>query len=223
MKGNTQKLIEKLRGVPASVVFDALTIPAYNLGYRPDKIFMSNIRSLFDLDEPIIGPALTIKNELSRDRPAQKDWNIGFKAIDEANPGDFVVIEGNGDPKISLLGDIMALRCKKRGVKGVVLDGGCRDVATIKELKLPIFAMGTAVMGSSHYLKTISSNVPVRCGGLQVSPKDIIVGDSDGVVVIPYDVDMFKVAEIVEKLLKEEERARKLLEEGRPLVEAYLL
>ena len=83
-----------------------------------------------------------------------------------------------------MFGDIMALACKIKGIAGVVIDGGCRDIEEIEALGFPLFARGVNPGG------TIKENLgvigePIQCGGVLVAPGDIVVGDRDGVVVIP--------------------------------------
>jgi regulator of RNase E activity RraA len=105
-------------------------------------------------------------------------------ALDIAKPGDVLVINANGEVNRSVFGDILAEICLKRGVRGVVIDGAVRDVDSIIEFKLPVFARGTCPTGpAKHGPGTVGR--PVACGHVVCSAGDVVVGDSDGVIIIP--------------------------------------
>lgn len=98
------------------------------------------------------------------------------------------MIEARGESGSGTLGDILALRAKHNGAAGVVTDGGIRDYAAVKEIGLPVFTQGAhpAVLGRKHV--PWESDVAIACGNATVLPGDIIVGDDDGVIVIPLDI-----------------------------------
>lgn len=115
-------------------------------------------------------------------------FNAQKQAFDTVQPGEVLVIGAHGDPASGTLGDVLALRAKVRDAAGVVTDGGIRDSAAVTEIGLPVFSRGAhpAVLGRRHV--PWSSDVPVACGDTTVIPGDIIVGDDDGVIVIPRDI-----------------------------------
>lgn len=105
-------------------------------------------------------------------------------ALDIAQPGDVLVINANGEVNRSVFGDILAEIALKRGVRGVVIDGAVRDVDSIIEFGLPVFARGICPAGpSKHGPGTVGQ--PVACGHLVCCAGDVIIGDNDGVIVVP--------------------------------------
>lgn len=116
------------------------------------------------------------------------------KALLEAKPGDVLVVDGDNDTHGALLGELMALQCKVNGFAGVVIDGCVRDYRGLGELGFPVFARYvTPRVGTNRRLGEVQTDV--SCGGLVVHPGDWIMGDDDGVVVIPKE----RLDEIVEK------------------------
>ncbi|WP_223881313.1 fumarylacetoacetate hydrolase family protein [Nesterenkonia ebinurensis] len=111
--------------------------------------------------------------------------NAQKRAFDAVIEDEVIVIEARGETGSGTLGDILALRAKARGAAGVVTDGGVRDYATVAEIDLPVFTVGAhpAVLGRRHV--PWDTDLTIACGGATVQPGDVIVGDDDGVVVIP--------------------------------------
>lgn len=112
-------------------------------------------------------------------------YNAQKRAFDAVEEGEIIVIEARGDASTGTLGDILALRALTRGAAGVITDGGVRDFDAVAEIGLPVFSQGAhpSVLGRKHVPWDI--DVTIACGGAAVQPGDIIVGDSDGVIVIP--------------------------------------
>lgn len=112
-------------------------------------------------------------------------YNAQKRAFDAVDEGEIIVIEARGDATTGTLGDILALRARARGAVGVVTDGGVRDFDAVAEIGLPVFSQGAhpSVLGRRHVPWEV--DVTVSCGGATVQPGDIIVGDGDGVIVIP--------------------------------------
>lgn len=112
-------------------------------------------------------------------------YNAQKRAFDAVDDGEIIVIEARGDATTGTLGDILALRAQVRGAAGVVTDGGVRDFDAVAEIGLPVFSQGAhpSVLGRRHVPWDV--DVTIACGGATVQPGDIIVGDGDGVIVIP--------------------------------------
>ena len=112
-------------------------------------------------------------------------YNAQKRAFDAVGEGEIIVIEARGDDSTGTLGDIMALRAQTRGAAGVVTDGGVRDFDAVAASGFPVFSRGAhpAVLGRKHVPWEV--DVTIACGGAAVQPGDIIVGDGDGVIVIP--------------------------------------
>lgn len=111
--------------------------------------------------------------------------NAQKRAIEELRPGHVLVMDARRDTSAGTLGDILALRARTRGAAGVVTDGGLRDSVAVTDLGLPVYHGGEhpSVLGRRHV--PWDSGVPIACGGALVQPGDLIVGDADGVVVVP--------------------------------------
>ncbi|WP_353710669.1 hypothetical protein [Arthrobacter sp. K5] len=124
-----------------------------------------------------VGPALTV---LTR----EGDNLAIHRALDDAEPGDILVINALGGTTRAVFGDLLAEICLAAGIAGVVIDGLTRDRAAIKELGLPVWARGVSPAGPAKYGPG-SVSVPVACGGTVVNPGDLITADDDGVAVIP--------------------------------------
>ena len=106
-------------------------------------------------------------------------------AIESVEPDDVLVMEARGEPHAGTIGDIYAMRVKMRGGAGVVTDGALRDTPGIAEIDLPVYhgASHGATFGRHH--TALDSQLPIVCAGVTVFPGDIVVGDSEGVAVIP--------------------------------------
>lgn len=106
-------------------------------------------------------------------------------AIEKISPGQALVIDCRGDRRAGALGDILTLRMKKRGIEAVVTDGPVRDSAALIKIGLPVFCSGKAAPASLNQHFGADQQCAIACGGATVFPGDIMIGDSDGVVVLP--------------------------------------
>jgi 2-keto-4-pentenoate hydratase/2-oxohepta-3-ene-1,7-dioic acid hydratase in catechol pathway/regulator of RNase E activity RraA len=113
------------------------------------------------------------------------ELNAQKAAIESIGPDEVLVIDARGEAGAGTIGDILVARALARGATGIVTDGGLRDSPTVSELEIPTYfqAPHAAVLGLLHY--PLESNVPVACAGTLVLPGDVIVGDAEGVIVIP--------------------------------------
>jgi regulator of RNase E activity RraA/2-keto-4-pentenoate hydratase/2-oxohepta-3-ene-1,7-dioic acid hydratase in catechol pathway len=111
--------------------------------------------------------------------------NAQKRAIEQIRPGEILVIEARGEPTAGTIGDILALRAQVRGAAGIVTDGAIRDSAALAALDIPVYhtAVHPAVLGRRHV--PWETDVTVACAGVTIQPGDILVGDADGVVVLP--------------------------------------
>ena len=117
-------------------------------------------------------------------RPHGTDLSAVFAAIDLAEPGDVLVVEGPGAPAVAFWGENASLAARARGAVGVVLAAPCRDVAAHPRWAFPVFATGATPRGGV-FGERGEVQVPVVVGGLAVHPGDAVVGDENGVVVVP--------------------------------------
>ncbi len=160
------------------------------------------------LGDFLCGPAFTAKC-------CPGDMLTALKALDDISEGQILVIDGGGITKFSLFGDLMAMQARLKKVAGVVVDGAIRDVKSIRAEGLPVFCRGIVTKAGTA-TRLGEKNVPVVCGGVIVNPGDWIVGDDDGVVVIPKE----KVEKIIidaEETLKREAIIREAIEQGKSI------
>ena len=122
------------------------------------------------------GPAFTVEVRAG-------DNLMIHAAIAMARPGDVLVIDGKGDTSCALMGSIMLNACKKLGLAGVVIDAAVRDTDELRELGFPVYAVGANPNGPTKFIPG-RINWPISCGGVAISPGDLIVGDADGVVAV---------------------------------------
>jgi 3-hexulose-6-phosphate synthase/6-phospho-3-hexuloisomerase len=150
----------------------------------------------------IVGTAVTVQTFAG-------DWAKSVEAIDLAGPGNVIVIY-NGSNDIAPWGGLATLSCKNRGIEGVVIDGAVRDVDEIRAMKYPVFA--SAIVPNAGEPKGMGEiNAEITCGSQTVRPGDYIVGDENGVVVVPKD----RAYEIAKRAKMVEETESRLYEEIR--------
>jgi regulator of RNase E activity RraA/2-keto-4-pentenoate hydratase/2-oxohepta-3-ene-1,7-dioic acid hydratase in catechol pathway len=134
--------------------------------------------------------------------------NAQKRAIEAIRPGEVLVIEARGDPTAGTIGDILALRAQVRGAVGLVTDGAIRDSTALAGLQIPVYhaAVHPAVLGRRHV--PWETGVTVACAGVTIQPGDILVGDADGVIVLPPD----RAAELLAEA-REQERQEQFVAE----------
>lgn len=165
IKRAPKELIEGFKGVPVANIADNMN----RMSCMDAKIRPIN-------EVPLLGPAFTIKV-----RPG--DNLMLHKALDLAEPGDILVVDAQGDLTNSIMGELMVLWARKKGIAGFIIDGAIRDIGTLKKMDIPIYAAGVTP-GGPYKDGPGEINVPITCGGVVVQPGDILVGDEDGIVVI---------------------------------------
>jgi len=148
------------------------------------------------------GRALTVKIPVG-------DNLAVLKAIRVAKPGDVIVIDAKGDQYRAIAGDFVVGMAQTLGVSAIVVDGVIRDIIGVKKLNFPVFSRGTSVAASGKF-GIGEINIPISCGGTAVNPGDIIVGDADGVVVIPESEAQSILEQSIDKLRKDELREEKV-------------
>ncbi|WP_406691233.1 fumarylacetoacetate hydrolase family protein [Saccharopolyspora sp. ID03-671] len=179
------ELTEEMRAKLEKVAVATLSAQLRKRGY--DQLSIDGVRT----NKPgskLIGRARTLRFVPAREdlfRSHGGGYNAQKRTFDSLGPGDVLVVEARGERGSGTVGDILALRAQVRGATGIVTDGGVRDHTAVAELEIPTFSNGPhpAVLGRKHV--PWDNDITVACGGATVQPGDVIVGDDDGVLVIP--------------------------------------
>lgn len=175
---------DKLKTVSTATISTIL----FKRGLRSQ--FIQDVKPLNPDQPTMVGEAYTL-----RYIPAREDLNPitvfqdpnhpQRKAVDECPPGAVMVIDSRKDARAASAGSILVTRLMKRGAAGVVTDGGFRDAAEIARLDIPSFHQRPSAPTNLTHHQAIDINVPIGCGDVAVFPGDVVVGDREGVVVIP--------------------------------------
>jgi len=213
------KTQEHLMGVSTATLCTAL----FKRGLRNQ--FIQDVRPLQPGLPNMVGPAYTL-----RYIPAREDLNpISVfqdrahpqrKAVEECPPGAVFVIDSRKDARAASAGSILVTRLMKRGVAGVVTDGGFRDSPEIARLPFPAYHSRPSAPTNLTVHQALDINVPIGCGDAPVWPGDICVGDGEGVVVIPAHLADEIAAEAVEMTAFEDFVTEKV-NEGRSILGLY--
>ena len=182
-----QETIERLREVSTATLCTQL----FKRGLRNQV--MQGVPRLTPNSPTMVGEAFTLRNI-----PAREDLDhIGVydnpehpqrKAIESAPPGYVLVLDCRGETRAASGGQILTTRLQQRGAAGLVSDGPIRDSGAISKMDFPVFCAGGSAPLNLIRHHAVDLNVPIGCGGVAVYPGDVIVGDDEGVVVIPQNL-----------------------------------
>lgn len=170
-------LLEGFRHVEVASVSDALE----QLTGR--RMYMSHrMRPIFPTKFAGFAVTVSLKKEANDDPNALSGM---LAAIDQGSRDSVYVMVVEDGADIAGMGGLMGTAMYAREYAGAVIDGGVRDVAHLKKINFPVYALGVVPSTSVHHYRFAGSNIPVVCDGVEVKPADIIVADQDGVVVVP--------------------------------------
>ncbi|MEM2788875.1 MAG: RraA family protein [Candidatus Bathyarchaeia archaeon] len=212
-------LISRFRSIRVADVVDALD----RFGFHEKTLVSRDIRPIYS-GTRIAGLALTVQarkvqEEIPSMSPEEYDkyaeeWYRVRANYDlfmrSAGPGTIIAINCDGCLDVGFWGSMIALVAKAKGVEGVVLDGGCRDTWEIQRIRFPVFcrAIGRTEVVGRLEIKPEFINIPVSIGGVTVNPGDIVVGDDDGVVVVPRKIAL-QVVERAERQMAMDRASQK--------------
>ena len=162
-------MVDRFRKLPVANVSDSMSrLSAGGASLRP-----------MHSGGPMAGPAFTVKT-----RPG--DNLMVHKALDVADAGDVLVVDAGGDLTNAIIGEIMSAYARQRGLAGIVINGAIRDADSIRASAFPVFAAGVTHRGP-YKDGPGEINVPVAIDGMVIEPGDLVLGDGDGLLCIPYD------------------------------------
>lgn len=171
------------------------------------------------LDMRVAGPAFTMlgRPERSTDRSIRK----GVKAVDAVRPHTVVVMDTSGEEITGHWGELLTNGTLVRGGTGAVIDGGVRDTAAILELKFPVFCKFRSPADAKGRWNVVDFDCPVTLGGVPVRPGDFILGDADGVVVIPQALAVDVLLE-AEQVVADENEVRRRVRNKESVADLYM-
>jgi 4-hydroxy-4-methyl-2-oxoglutarate aldolase len=189
---NMDSIVKKFRNIPTTCISDAMD--GLNNLHPSIKPLKEELK--------LAGRACTVKIPVG-------DNLAVLKAIREAKNGEVLVVDAKGDQYRAIAGDFVVGMAQTLGIGGLVVDGVIRDIVGIKELNFPVFCKGTTVAASGK-AGIGEVNVPISCGGISIQPGDLIIGDADGVVVIPQTMEQEVLVKSLEKWRKDQQRETKI-------------
>ena len=198
---NETDIMERLRELDTTLLCD---------GSAENISMDQRIKPISD-DYLIVGPAFTVRSKAG-------DSKAVSKALEMAGPGVVIVVDADGTDYNAVWGDVKSLIAQVKGIEGVVIDGSARDLKDCRKVGFPVFSK-YIVSRASRKEHEGEQNVPVICGGLEVNPGDIIVGDANGVVAIRPD----RLEEVIQKADAKKLKVEGLIEKiRRGEIEDYL-
>lgn len=219
MSGLTTPIRDVLARVPISAISTVLS----RLGIR--HACMYGVHSANPNNARMVGQAFTLRyiparEDLDHMASVSRDDALQRQALEQCLPGHVLVIDARGDCRTACAGDMFVTRLMQRGCAGIVTDGGLRDVGAIGRLAIPAFLQAPAAPPTfiAHHAADI--DVPIACGGVAVYPGDVLVGDEDGVVVIPLAM-VDEVAAGAQEIVDYDEFVDERLAAGASLIGLY--
>lgn len=210
--GFLARIREKLYTAVLSDVLDGLGFrgQAMSPGIRP-------------LDESLVlaGFARTgVYREVYHTAPDINPYELEIALIDDLKPDDVPVFGCGGSRRIAPWGELLSTASRARGAAGCVTDGMVRDIRAIRALRFPVFHGGIAPLDSKGRGMVAEIDVPIECAGVVITPGDLVLGDADGVVIVPRDVEDEALAGAFAKVFGED-RTRDELAAGVKLKDVF--
>lgn len=147
-------------------------------------------------------------------------YELEITLVDSLRPGDIPVFACGTSGRVAPWGELLSTAARVRGAAGALMDGGVRDVKAIRAMGFPVFHGGIAPLDSKGRGRVAQIDVPIECAGVAVRPGDLILGDADGVIVVPRAVEADALRRAAAKLEGERTTLREL-QEGHSLAEVF--
>ncbi|VTR98604.1 RraA family protein [Tuwongella immobilis] len=206
--------LDRLRQcLTSAVVCDALDA----LGYRNQspRLALQPLSS----DQVLIGRCkTTLWADMSHSDP--KPYELELKAIDSCQSDEILIAAASGSNKSGIWGELLSTAARNRGCVGVIVDGMIRDLARIREMRFPCWALGTNIYDSKDRQRVIDVDVIVEIAGVRFCPGDLVVADLDGVVVVPQEIEATAIQSAWNKVHAENE-VRDAIRAGMLATEAF--
>ncbi len=208
-----EEICERYAGIYTGAISDVLD----EMGY-PNQTLPAGIQGL-TLDHHLAGVAMPAEGGPHQGSGRDEFYIPTLQMLGDLRPGDVIVLQAN-DSVSAHLGELSCETAKHRGARGVVIDGGCRDIDYILKLGFPVFCRYRTQRDSLGRWKLSQYGQPVRIGGVTVQRGDFVAGDKDGVLVIPQKIAL-EVLQRAEEVVSTENEVRKAILQGAHPVEAY--
>jgi regulator of RNase E activity RraA len=179
--------------------------------------------SIRPLDDALtmVGVARTgLYREIFEVRAGENPYELEIALVDDLKPHDVAVFGCGGSTRIAPWGELLSTAAKVRGAAGCLTDGYVRDIRQIRQMGFPVFHAGIAPLDSKGRGKVAEIDVPIECGGVRVLPGDLVVGDADGVIVVPQAVEADALDRAFAKV-RGENRTRDELARGAKLADVF--
>jgi RraA family protein len=174
------RICPRERKVDAATVARFRSIPVANISDSMSRMTAAGVRLRpMHAGDVLCGPAITVKT-----RPG--DNLMIHKALDLADAGDIIVVDGGGELTNALIGELMVAHAKARKLGGMILNGAIRDYDAIRAGNFPVFAAGVTHRGP-YKDGPGEINVPIAINGMVIAPGDLMIGDGDGALCVPFD------------------------------------
>jgi regulator of RNase E activity RraA len=214
-RGDTEFLADIRNRLYTAVLSDVLD----ELGHR-SQAMPSSIRPLDDT-LVLAGFARTgVYREIYRVVPDQNPYELEIALVDDLAPDDVPVFGCGGSTRIAPWGELLSTASRARRAAGCITDGMVRDIRAIRAMKFPVFHGGIAPLDSKGRGMVAEIDVPIECAGVAVSPGDLVVGDADGVIIVPRAVEQEALARAFAKV-SGEDRTRDELAAGASLKDVF--
>lgn len=189
------------------------------LGYRTQAMSPA-IRPLDD-ELVMVGRARTATYREVYSVPAgDNPYALEIALVDDLAPGEVAVLGCGGSTRIAPWGELLSTAARARGAAGCLTDGFVRDIKPIRRMQFPVFHGGIAPLDSKGRGKVAEIDVPIHCGGVMVAPGDLVVGDADGVIVVPRAIETAALEKAFAKVRGEND-TREELERGAKLADVF--